>query len=359
MKKKILWTIGLIIAVFIILNTIPKDEFKNLGFEGSIGSENGSNLVASNILSDPTVLSSNTSLGRLECKFPSEWQYASDSVKLKSQSLKMWFTSLTGKQLAISSAQSNDGFIWNNVKEAVLKPGPGWDAIGVETASVIKDQQGKYRMYYSSSFKEHDDFAIGLALSEDGVVWNKNDKPVFTAENKWEIGESNGVMEPSVIYDAQEKMYKLWYGALGEKDGKLAFRIGYAASLDGINWKRLKEPVMDAGSEGAWDDVLVSHGNVVKTQDGYHMFYFGVSEWRDENALQQGAIGHAFSVDGINWQKNPNNPIIKAREGNWDAWTVGGPSGIILNNEIWLWYFGNPRKDSFKGRVGLVKGKCE
>lgn len=116
---------------------------------------------------------------------------------------------------------------------------------------------------------------------------------------------------------------------------------------------------MDTGSDGAWDDVLVSHVNVVKSQDGYHMFYFGVAEWSDEVSFQKGAIGHAYSSDGIKWQKNPNNPIIKPREGSWDAWTVGGPSGIIRGSEIWLWYFGNLRQDSFEGRIGLVKGKCE
>lgn len=343
---------------FMVLHAIPKDEFKDFDLSGSVRHESGGHLVAYNILSDPTILPSDRAMGELACRFPSSWQHVSDVAELKDQSLSMWFTTLTDNKLTISRAESNDGITWGNVKEAVLKPGPSWDAIGVETASVLKDPQGKYRMYYSSSFKEHDDFAIGLAFSEDGVSWNKNNKPVFEPENKWEQGEFNGVLEPSVIYDAEEKMYKLWYSALGEKDGKLAFRIGYATSLDGINWQRLKEPVLETGKERAWDDVLVSHVNVVKSRDGYHMFYFGVAEWSDEVALQRGAIGYAYSVDGINWQKNPNNPILKPREGQWDAWTVGGPSGVIWDGEIWLWYFGNPRKDSFEGRIALVKGSC-
>ncbi|OGI66255.1 hypothetical protein A3A95_02030 [Candidatus Nomurabacteria bacterium RIFCSPLOWO2_01_FULL_39_18] len=357
--KKILWIAGILILGFIILHVFPKDKFKNLNLDGSIRHENGSNLVSSNILSDPTILAPDISLSKLECKFPLRWQYVNDTTELGSQSFNMWFSAFSNKQIAISSAQSNDGVTWSNVKEGVVKPGSGWDAIGVETASVIKDSQRKYRMYYSSSFKDHDDFAIGVAFSDDGISWKKNEKPIFMPENTWEQGSNNGVMEPSVIYDSNEKIYKMWYSGLGEKDGKPAFRIGYATSLDGISWERLKEPIMDIGRDGEWDDTLVSHVNVAKSQNGYHMFYFGVAEWSDEVTLQKGAIGHAFSSDGIKWQKNPNNPIIKPREDYWDAWTVGGPSAIILNNKIWLWYFGNPQKDTFEGRLGLVKGICE
>lgn len=270
----------------------------------------------------------------------------------------MWFTSLADGRPSISAAESKNGIIWENVKETVLKSGPDWDKIGVETASVIKDPQGKYRMYYSSSLKDSDDFAIGLALSDDGKSWRKNDKPVFEPENDWEKGDPNGVLEPSVIYDSAEKKYKMWYNALGIKDDELAFRIGYATSADGMSWQRLKQPVLEPGAEGAWDDVLVSHANVVKSRNGYHMFYFGVSDWSDGAAFQRGAIGQAYSPDGINWQKDPKNPIIKPRAGQWDMWTIGGPSALAVNNEIWLWYFGNSKKDSYAGRIGLVKGSC-
>lgn len=334
-----------------------EEENKNLNSSDSARNQSGNNLVSSNTLSDPSVMLSPNAVGRLDCKFPTTWQYINDPKEFDSP-LTMWFTSLTDNKLSISMAESNDGMIWKNIKEGVLKSGPDWDKIGVETASVIKDPQGKYRMYYSSSLKESNNFAIGLATSDDGVSWVKNDKPLFESENEWEKGEPYGVLEPSVIYDQTEKIYKMWYNGLGTKDNKLAFRIGYATSADGLSWQRLKKPVLEPGVDGAWDDILVSHVNVVKSQSAYHMFYFGVSDWDDGVAFQKGSIGHAYSKDGINWQKNPNNPIIKPRADTWDKWTVGGPSAVISNNEIWVWYFGNHKNNSYEGKIGLVKGVC-
>lgn len=362
LRKKILIGFGAAFALFVLLNALfGKDDFASLDLQGSIKTSTGGNLVSSNILSDPYVFDdSQERLEQINCpsKFPKNWRYADENTSPdRNGDFRMWFTSFSDKKLVISRAESSDGFVWSNISEGVLKPEKeGWDKLGVETAFVLKGPDEKYRMYYTVSLKENEDFVIGLALSQDGANWQKLGQPVLRAQNDW---ERMGVMEPSVIYDAKEEIYKMWYAGLGEKDGKLANRIGYATSKDGINWNRRPESVLDVGTEGAWDDVLVSHVNVVRSSEGYHMFYFGVEGWDDEGAMQRGAIGHAYSQDGTSWQKNPDNPIVKPRAGHWDAWTIGGPSAIIKDGEILLWYFGNPRKDSFEGRIGLLKGSCK
>lgn len=354
MKKSLF----LFALVLLVLTFAFRDDTSDLNTSGLAKNSKGKNIVSSGILSDPTVLYTNDFVSSIKCKFPKKWEYVSQDKNLSGEFI-MWFTSLVRDKLVISRAESKNGLIWDQTQEVALEPGLDFDKIGVETASVLKDHNLKYRMYYSSSFEDNNNFYIGLALSDDGKNWSKKISPVFEAKNEWEKGESSGVLEPSVIYDKEEKIYKMWYSGLGERNGKSAFRIGYATSADGLNWQRLTYPVLEPGSGEVWDDVLVSHVNVSKSQNGYHLFYFGVSDWDDGASFQKGAIGHAYSADGINWQKNPNNPIIKPREGFWDTWTVGGPSSLILENEIWLWYFGNHRKDSFKGGIGLVRGTCE
>ena len=341
----------------IIFSFSGKEE-ENFNFSDAIKNQEGKNLVCSEAISDPSVMLANNPVGKFDCKFPTKWEHISEPQKFNSL-LTMWFTSVTDGKLAISMAESNDGMTWNNIQEGVLKSGPNWDKIGVETVSVIKDPQSKYRMYYSSSLKDGNDFAIGLATGNDRKSWNKKDLPLFESKNEWEKGDPNGVLEPAVVYDSAEKIYKMWYNGLGTKDGKIAFRIGYATSEDGITWKRLEQSVLEPGAEGQWDDVLVSHVNVVKSLDGYHMFYFGVSDWDDSVAFQKGAIGHAYSKDGINWQKDPNNPVIKPRADTWDKWTVGGPSAIISDGAMWIWYFGNHKNNSYEGRIGLIKATCK
>lgn len=352
--------VGVLVVMFLALHAIPRNEFKELSLDGAVGLADGSNLVANNIVADPSVevLAAPGSLG---CKFPTRWENASTSTTPGTGLYNMWFTTYTDNALTLSKAQSYDGFVWEGVTEGVLRPGPGWDSIGVETANVLLDHEGAYRLYYGSSLREHDDFAIGFATSDsEAAIWTKRDEPVLTPEVAWEFGENNGVLEPSVIYDTALKSYLLWYSALGEKDGVLSSRIGHAISNDGITWQRQQKPVLEPGSEGAWDDTLVSHVNVVKDQaGGYHMFYFGVGTWDDNAAMQQGAIGHAYSEDGIVWEKNPHNPIITPEPGTWRGWTVGGPSAAIIDDAVWVWFFGNPTSSTFAGRIGLMRGVCE
>lgn len=358
-KKKIF--IGLVIMAlgFLFYGSQRQEKHNVVLSLNSARLVSGENLVKTNILSDPSVLDTSiTEIQNCEIKFPKIFNYSENNSIYPESSLDMWFTSYTNKQLVISYAKSSNGLIWEQVSEGVLNP-KGWDKIGVETAKVIKVPNGKYFMYYSSSLTNHDDFVIGLATSVDGKNWIKQgDGPVFTPKNSWELAKPNGVNEPSVIYDSQEKIFKMWYSALGEKEKKLTYRIGYATSQDGINWARREEPVLDVGLKGTWDNVLVSHGDVIKTKQGYHMFYFGVKDWCDDCSMQRGSIGHAFSKDGLSWEKNPNNPILSPKEGNWDAWSVGGPSAIVKNNKLWLWYFGNRTKDSYEGKIGLVYADC-
>jgi predicted GH43/DUF377 family glycosyl hydrolase len=356
--KKFFIGCGLLVFIFLALHAVPRDEFKNMSLESTIRLTSGENLTANDILADPTVLVA-TSSGVVGCAFPARWETLSSSTATSGRQFDMWFTTYTDSALTISTARSADGQVFHSVEEAVLRPGPGWDSIGVETANVIVDPQGQYRMYYGSSLKEHDDFAIGLATSLDGVSWVKRDEPVFLPTLAWEFGEHNGVLEPSVLYDTAAEKYKLWYSALGEKNGVLSSRIGYAISDDGITWERHQEPVLDLGSDGAWDDTLISHVNVVKNPGGgYHLFYFGVGEWDDAAAMQKGAIGHAYSKDGIQWEKNPANPVIKPETGTWRGWTVGGPSAAIIDGELHVWFFGNPTNSTYAGRIGVVKGVC-
>lgn len=340
------------------------------------------------------------------CSFPNSWSYVSDNplrtslgdnlspwniaadptVLYDQNKFRMWYTAADGRgNGGIALAESNDGITWNvwkksgspsDVIDLVLTGTPGaWDEPVVETASVIRTPSGEYRMYYTGNRPPEgsNHYAIGLATSVDGINWKKyGNGPIFEPENEWELPtctnrndkrscSNGGVLEPSVLYDSAEKLYKMWYASVGTKDGILTFRIGYATSPDGITWKRMPEPVLDRGEDGMWSDALVSHPQVIQdSKTGYHLFYFGVklSEYCENCALQRGRIGHAYSVDGKNWQLDQRNPILSPRKNKWDEWTIGGPTAIVRNNELLLWYFGNKKKDSIESGIGLVKGVC-
>jgi predicted GH43/DUF377 family glycosyl hydrolase len=323
----------------------------------------GNNIIAHGVISDPTIL-------------------YEDGL------YRMWFTAAlhpyTDEQvLGTAYAESEDGLIWRPRIDSVtgepllvLHPTPGgWDASGVETPFVLKQPTGQYLLYYTGTLPPEgsNSWAIGLATSNDGITWNKvGDSPVMEGLGGWEgpfFDETaadwpkiGGVSEPSVLFNNYQNLYQMWYSALGYKESKLAFRMGYATSVDGIIWQHHPEPVLEP-DVGGWDSAVVSHVNVVYEQGlGYHLFYFGTSEelyrYAEENgaAMIPGSIGHAFSFDGLGWKKD-SNPVLSIVPETWEAWMIGGPSALIQDNQVKLWYFGSAEYDTFEFHIGFATAR--
>jgi hypothetical protein len=335
------------------------------------------------------------------CRFPDNWirapqparaaaggplsplRIAADpSVIRRGGRYEMWFTNADSrKRTGIARAESGDGLAWtvwrspsapDPVMDLVLAAPPNaWDSPGLETANVLVGPDGLYRMYYTGNRAPEGSvtYAIGLATSPDGIRWTRRDTPVLEPVAAWERPictspgscRNGGVLEPSVLFDAAAGLYRMWYVGLGEPPNSFrTFRIGHATSPDGINWTRLPTPVFSLGSPGRWDEMWTSHVNVVADPGGgYHMFYFGSApaDYRDGVEMQRGAIGHAFSDDGVRWERNPRNPILSPRPGQADAWTIGGPSAIIEEGRIRLWFFGNPTS-GLPSEIQLAEAAC-
>lgn len=336
-----------------------------------------------------------------QCRFPGPWTRleppartlqgtplsplgiaADPSVISRNGRYEMWFTNADSRQrTGFARAESADGRGWtvwrgavprDPIMDLVLAPPPdGWDAPGIETANVVVGPDGVYRLYYSGNRVPQGSvtFAIGLATSPDGIRWTRRPTPVLEAQNDWEQPKctapgacvQGGVLEPSVLWDAAARLYRMWYVGLGEPaDSFRTYRIGHATSPDGITWTRRARPVFSLGATGAWDEMWTSHVNVVADPGGgYHMFYFGSApaDYREGAELQRGAIGHAFSPDGITWTRNPNNPILAPRPGQADAWMAGGPTAIIEAGRIRLWYFGT-RSSALTSDIIMAEAAC-
>jgi predicted GH43/DUF377 family glycosyl hydrolase len=316
----------------------------------------------------------------------SPYRIAGDpSVIRRGDHYELFFTSADRRRRAgIARAESRDGLswtVWRNAANpdpvmdlALPPPDDSWEAPGIENANVLVGPDGLFRMYYTGNRVPEGSlhFAIGLATSPDGIRWTRHPTPVLEPMHDWEqpvCGQRGdprschhgGVLEPSVIYDARTRLYRMWYAGLGEpSDSYRTFRVGYATSPDGIAWARQSRPVFLPAGEGAWDQVWTSHVNVVADPvEGFHMFYFGtaLAEYRDGAEMQRGAIGHAWSPDGIRWERNPANPILRPRPGQADAWTVGGPTALIENGRIRLWYFGG-RTSAITSDIMLAEARC-
>ena len=160
---------------------------------------------------------------------------------------KMWYTGggavLPDETLRsrISYATSADGKTWTKyANNPVLNVSVDeWDSLGVETVSVIVDENApadeRYKMWYAGQTLNDYRYDIGYAYSADGITWQKHGSTVLTvgSDDEWDNCFLEG---PSVIKDGNT--YKMWYAAYDcsvdgqSTDGKV--NIGYATSSDGI-----------------------------------------------------------------------------------------------------------------------------
>lgn len=114
-------------------------------------------------------------------------------------------------------------------------------------------------------------------------------------------------------------------------------------------------PILTAGQPGEWDEGFVSPHSVIRTDDGYVMYYSGGNEFL---LPLPRLIGLAYSKDGLTWTKyndptttDPryanSDPILEVREGEslpFAAWAVD----ISKTAQGWEMFFSGTCPDATK-----------
>jgi len=148
----------------------------------------------------------------------------------------------------------------------------------------------------------------------------RTEGPVLVPEKPWEMGGVLGRLG-SVFTDGN--IHKMWYGARDSFEG--GFRLCYATSEDGINWKRPNLGVIS--HKGSKKNNIVFE----PTFDMPKKFYHPGNVFKDPTALPERRYKHiygdtrlphpereytnynfvaAYSPDGINWTPSEKRPII-------------------------------------------------
>ena len=185
--------------------------------------------------------------------------------------------------------------------------------------------------------------SIGIAESfDDGKTFIRlGDGPIL----------NSSIYEPFLVGDGfvqnYDGMYHMWY-IFGKKwisetqnePVARVYKIGYAHSYDGINWKK---------NEGVQivDDVLNDNEcqalpTVLKMGKRYHM-YFCFREATDfrKNPARGYKIGYAFSDDLVKWTRNDEMGGIKCTDGDWDGEMMCYPHICEVDGNVFLLYNGN------------------
>ncbi|NQT63569.1 MAG: T9SS type A sorting domain-containing protein [Candidatus Marinimicrobia bacterium] len=149
--------------------------------------------------------------------------------------------------------------------------------------------------------------------------------PVFRGggSSSW---DGLAVVSPNVHSDSSG--YKMWY--IGRRPGNPR-EIGYATSVDGVEWNSMNAPVMGVGNSGEFDSDMIKF-TVLKDDSGYKMWYTGLGG----DGVHR--IGLATSEDGISWSKYPDNPIIvPGGQGTWNSAYVSSPN-VVKQDDIYMMY---------------------
>jgi len=166
--------------------------------------------------------------------------------------------------------------------------------------------------------------------------------------------------DPHVIHDGSDFiMYASSDSYESAWDGYV--RIFRFTSANGKDWiiSNGGNPVLSLGSDQEWDSHSTETPAVVYFNGEYHMFYTGYdvaydyTEYGDDNiwgttdddtASKHFRIGHATSPDGINWTKDPSNPLVSPTDPygdinlDFNQSVVGEPAPVVFNNQIYLYF---------------------
>lgn len=246
-------------------------------------------------------------------------------------------------QKSVAVSFSDDGINWTH-PEITLPPNldSGWED-DINRNCVIKDGD-VYKMWYTG--QANGKSAMGYAESDDGIHFErKTPKPIIFPEHSW---ENLSVMNPCVL--KEDGKYRMWYAAGETYEPNV---IAYAESSDGIKWVKREEPIYKCDETKEYEKDRVGGCQVIKTEEGYLMFYIGYSD------IHSAKICLARSEDGItNWERSKLNPIVAPTEDGWDAHSCYKPTVVFdeKTDEWKLWYNGRKWDDENIGLV-LKKGK--
>jgi hypothetical protein len=210
---------------------------------------------------------------------------------------------------------------------------PNWDNTYIDPGATFF-YQGQFHMFFNGINGFPRPVGVGYATSTDGYHWTRQvTQPVLSALNLDPKGEFHGqnlfVTSGLVMEDGTWVLYYFMMNG-GTFTGPQSIGRATAPAPTGP-WTLSAQPVLEPGPAGAWDDLQVTDPEVLKTQDGYIMYFDGMGS--------RSMIGMATSPDGIHWSKynNPatqdkafieSDPILVNDNGAWDAGRVMDPKVV-------------------------------
>ncbi len=177
---------------------------------------------------------------------------------------------------------------------------------------------------------------------------------------KGEYPEWNFVANSDPFLILDNDTLKMWFTGCGTLMPDTVVRpwIGYAWSINGINWTMHPDNPVFGHSASGWDSYSTETVSILKRPDApperrYMMWYAGAES--DEMY----DIGFAYSPDGYQWTRFENNPVIlKGDSSSWKH-VIEGPCVIAVEDTLKMWFAGvdsiaSGQPTDFRGSIGYA-----
>lgn len=189
---------------------------------------------------------------------------------------------------------------------------------------------GAYHAYPRPGMEEGS-ASIGLCWSDDLRNWQL-DEPFLHCDDPdagdWERG---GLYKACIV--EHDGLFYMFYNAKQVPAGNWNEQTGLVVSSDLKKWERVSDqPVLTNGGPGSVDEIFASDPCVLRMEDKWVMFYFGLS--KDGHARDCAAI----SNDLIHWQKIDDVLIDIGAPGEIDSIHAHKPSIITKDGILFHFY---------------------
>ena len=282
---------------------------------------------------------------------------------------KFWMTYVGWDGLGYQTGLASSDDLLNWKKEGLLLGRGTKDSVTEYNAaltSILRDNQlygpgtlkrvdgkfvGTYHAYPKPGY-EAGPAVIGLCFSDDLRSWDVR-PPVLEPDPtcEWEAG---GLFKSWLM--ESDGTYYLFYNAKNKPSQSIPWteQTGFATSTDLVHWTRHPaNPVLKVGPAGDFDDRFASDPVVLKHEDEWLMFYFGLCS--DGHARD----GFASSADLIHWQKSGEVLIDIGPDGSIDSRYAHKPGIIGKDGTLYHYYCAvAPAQDKRQGEIvnGEVRG---
>lgn len=161
------------------------------------------------------------------------------------------------------------------------------DPVSIGNVSVIVEN-GVFKMWYTTftrwelkGVKPTPNYVIKYAESKDGINWVKSGQVCINEDYR------GGVATPSVF--KWKGYYHMWFGfrpPYDDQNNVHGYNLGYAYSVDGINWTRNDNLSELIGVDQDWESKMKCYPFVFELNNEVHMLYCG-------NDFGRGGFGFA------------------------------------------------------------------